>query len=154
MSSTSRRNSSGRSSTSVIPARIMARCSSSDICRHSLAGTHCSSMASTIPEATRGVPGARRLRAVLLIAATALGDIERWWTRHGDRLAPSAQIGDLYRLLHQAAIEAQAAWSLLIDRGDGTRIFSIRAAVAPIALLLLERNGDIIVVDIRIPTQR
>ena len=91
---------------------------------------------------------------MLLIAATVLSDIERWWTRHGDQLTPTAEIGDLYRLLHQATVEAQAAWSLLIDRGDGTRIFSIRAALVPIALLLIERNGDIIVVDIRMPTQR
>lgn len=111
-------------------------------------------MASTIPEATRGVPSAQRLPAVLLIAATVLSDIERWWKRYGDQLTPNAEIGDLYRLLHQATVEAQAAWSLLVDRGDGTRFFSIRAAVAPIALLLLERNGDIVVVGIRTPTQR
>jgi hypothetical protein len=111
-------------------------------------------MASRIPEAARGVPGAHRLPAVLLRAATVLSDIQRWWTRHGDQLTPNAEIGDLYLLLHQATVEAQAAWCLLIDRGDGTRIFSIRAALAPVALLLIERNGDIVVVDIRIPTQR
>ncbi len=90
---------------------------------------------------------------MLLIAAHVLGDIERWWTGHGRNLSGS-EIGDLYRLLHQASVEAQAAWSLLPDRGDGTRIFSIRAALVPISLLLIEQIDNVIVLDIRIPTQR
>ncbi len=91
---------------------------------------------------------------MLLIAASVLGDIDRWWTRHGDTLVAGSEIGELYRLLHQAAVEAQAAWSLLADSGDGTRVYSIRAALVPIALLLIEQGDDTIVLDVRIPTQR
>ena len=91
---------------------------------------------------------------MLLIAAPVLSDIDRWWTRHGDTLAAGSEIGQLYRLLHQASVEAQAAWSLLADSGEGTRVFSIRAALVPMALLLIEQGDDIIVIDVRIPTQR
>ncbi|MGH1489190.1 MAG: hypothetical protein ACRBK7_07315 [Acidimicrobiales bacterium] len=91
---------------------------------------------------------------MLLIAASVLGDIDRWWTQYGDRLATGSEIGQLYRLVHQAAIEAQAAWSLLTESGGGTRVFSIRSALVPMALLLIEKDDDIIVLDVRIPTQR
>lgn len=43
---------------------------------------------------------------------------------------------------------------MLADSGDGTRVFSIRAALVPIALLLIEQGDDTIVLDVRIPTQR
>ena len=91
---------------------------------------------------------------MLLIAAPVLSDIDRWWTRYQDTLAAGAGIGELYRLLYQAAVEAEAAWSLLADSGAGTRVFSIRAALVPMALLLTEKDGDILVLDVRIPTQR
>lgn len=56
-----------------------------------------------------------------------------------------------YGLLHQLSVEAEAAWSLLSDRGDGARVFSARAALLQVSLLLIERGGDIVVVDLRIP---
>jgi len=90
---------------------------------------------------------------VLLIAAHVLGDINRWWTEHGRNLEDGPELGEVYRLVHQISVEAQAAWSLLPDRGDGTRVFSIRTALLRISLLLEERGEDIIVLDIRIPTQ-
>jgi hypothetical protein len=40
---------------------------------------------------------------------------------------------------------------LLADRGNGTRIFSIRAALLRVSLLLIERGEDIVVIDVRIP---
>ena len=117
ISSTSRRKSSGRSSTSVIPARIMARCSSSDICRHSLAGTRRGFMSSTVPPMSVGLSSDPvGLASVLLIAAHVLGDINRWWTQHGQHLIDGPVLGEVYGLLHQS-VEAEAAWSLLPDRG-------------------------------------
>ncbi len=91
---------------------------------------------------------------MLLIAAHVLGDIDRWWTQHGRNLHDDLELGSLYKLLHQVAVEAEAAWSLLTDRGDGSRVFSIRAALVPISLLLVEQGDDLIVWDVRFPTQR
>ena len=93
------------------------------------------------------------LAAVLLIAAHVLGDIDRWWARQGRHLSDGPELGDVYRLLHTISVEAEAAWSLLVERGDGTRIFSVHTAALQISLLLIERHDDIIVWDIRIPTQ-
>ncbi len=90
---------------------------------------------------------------MLLIAAHVLADVDRWWTDHGLRLHDGLTLGDVYRLLHQVAVEAQASWSLLPDRGDGTRIFSV-AALVPISLLLIEQGDDLIVADIRFPRRR
>ena len=52
------------------------------------------------------------------------------------------------------SVEAEAAWSLLTDRGDATRVFSVRAALLSISLLLVERHDDLIVWDVRFPTQQ
>lgn len=91
---------------------------------------------------------------MLRIAAHVLGDVDRWWTRHGGNLHPGLELGDVYKLLHQVAIEAAAGWSLLPDRGDGTRVFTARAALDPISLLLVEHGDDLIVWDVRFPPQR
>ncbi len=92
--------------------------------------------------------------AALLIAAHVLGDINRWWTKHGQHLTDGPELSEVYRLLHQISIEAEAAWSLLPERGDGTRVFSIRTALLQISLLLMERGEDVVVIDLRIPTER
>ncbi len=91
--------------------------------------------------------------AVLLIAAHVLGDINRWWDRYGQQLGDGPELGEVYRLLHQISIEAEASWSLLPDRGNGTRIFSIRTALLRVSLLLMERGEDVIVIDVRIPPE-
>lgn len=88
---------------------------------------------------------------MLLIAAHVLGDINRWWTQHGQHLPDGPELGEVYRLLHQISIEAEASWSLMPDRGNGTRIFSIRTALLRVSLLLTERGEDIVVIDVRIP---
>ena len=91
---------------------------------------------------------------MLLIAAHVLGDVDRWWNQHGRSLEDGPELGDVYRLLHQVSVEAGAAWSLLTDRGDGTRVFSIRAALLSISLLLVEQHGDLIVWDVRFPRRQ
>jgi hypothetical protein len=91
---------------------------------------------------------------VLLIAGHVLGDVNRWWTRYGHALVGGPDLGEVYRLLHQVAVEAEAAWSLLSDEGNGTRVFSVQAGLLQIALLLDERGDDIVVLDIRIPTDQ
>lgn len=88
---------------------------------------------------------------MLLIAAHGLGDINRWWTEHGRHLVDGPELGEVYRLLHQISVEAEASWSLLPDHGNGTRVYSIRTALLRISLLLTERGDDIVVADIRIP---
>ncbi len=80
-----------------------------------------------------------------------LGDINRWWTQHGRHLPDGPELGEVYRLLHQISIEAEASWSVLPDRGNRTRIFSIRTALLRVSLLLTERGEDIVVIDVRIP---
>ncbi len=92
--------------------------------------------------------------AVLLIAAHVLGDLNRWWTQTGRHLSDGPELGEVYGLLHQVSVEAEAAWSVLPDRGDGTRVFSIRTALLRVSLLLTERGEDIVIVDIRIPPER
>jgi threonine aldolase len=87
---------------------------------------------------------------VLLIAAHVLGDVDRWWRSQDAELRTDMQVGDVYQLLHRTAVEAEAAWSLLPVRSDGTRIFTTAVALLPIALQLIERHGDIVVWDIRI----
>ena len=91
---------------------------------------------------------------VLLIAAHVLGDINRWWTQHGEHLTDGPELGEVYRLLHQLSVVAEAVWSVLPDRRDGTRVFSIGTALLRVSLLLVERGEDIVVVDIRIPPER
>jgi len=103
------------------------------------------------PVVLRSDPVARAI--VLLIAAHVLGDINRWWIQTGEHLPDGPDLGEVYRLLHQVSVEAEAAWSLLPDRGDGTRVFSIRTALLRISLLLVEQRSDIIVLDIRIPPE-
>lgn len=88
---------------------------------------------------------------MLLIAAHVLGDVDRWWQRYGRHLHEELELGAVYRLLRQVAVEAEASWSLLDDRGDGTRVFSVRAALVPIALLLAEQHDNLIVWDVRFP---
>ncbi len=80
---------------------------------------------------------------MLLIAAHVIGDINRWWTQHGQHLPDGPELGEVYRLLHQISIEAEDSWSLLPDHGNGTRIFSIRTALLRVSLLLLERGEGI-----------
>jgi hypothetical protein len=79
-----------------------------------------------------------------------LGDIDRWWSRYGERISEEGDAGDLYRLLHRTAIEAEAAWSLLPDRGDGTRAFTALNAWLPISVLVIERGQDLVVGDVRV----
>ncbi len=86
---------------------------------------------------------------MLLIAAHVLGDIDRWWRQHGSNLGDDVQQGDLYRLLHQTAVEAEAAWSLLSQRSDGSRTFTA-VSVLPITLRLVESGSSLIVWDVRI----
>ncbi|MGI9604511.1 MAG: hypothetical protein ACR2P0_00085 [Acidimicrobiales bacterium] len=88
---------------------------------------------------------------MLLIAAHVLGDTNRWWTTHGQYLADGPELGEVYRLLHQISIEAEASWSLLPKHDNGTRVFSIRTALLRVSLLLVERGDDIVVIDLRIP---
>jgi hypothetical protein len=86
-----------------------------------------------------------------LIAAAVLGDLRRWWSRHGASIPPEeGDIGDLYHLLHRTAIEAEATWSLLTDRGDGTRVFTALNGWLPISVLVVERGEDLVVGDVRI----
>jgi len=73
--------------------------------------------------------GSGSLGTVLLIAAQVLGDINRWWIQSGRHLADGPELGEVYRLLHQVSVEAEAAWSVLPDRGDGSRVFSIHTAL-------------------------
>ncbi len=87
---------------------------------------------------------------MLLIASHVLGDIDRWWRSHGDDLDGDIRAGDLYQLIHRTAVEAEAAWSLLPVRRDGTRVFATAIALLPIALQLTERHDDIVVWDMRI----
>lgn len=91
---------------------------------------------------------------MLLVAAHVLGDVNRWWNQHGRHLADGPDLGETYRLLHQVAVEAEAAWSLLSDHGGGTRVFSANTALLRISLLLVERDVDLVVIDIRIPSQQ
>lgn len=48
------------------------------------------------------------------------------------------KVGDLYQLLHRTAVEAEAAWSLLPVRRDGSRIFAAGIALVPIAVQLID----------------
>ena len=110
-------------------------------------------MSSTVPPMSIGLSSDPvGLASVLLIAAHVLGDINRWWTQYGQYLIDGPDLGEVYGLLHQLSVEAEAAWSLLSDRGDGARIFSARTALLQVSLLLIERGGDIIIVDLRIPS--
>jgi hypothetical protein len=91
---------------------------------------------------------------VRLIAAHVLGDIDRWWTGNESRFANQLQLGDIYRLLQQTTVEAEAMWSLLSEREDGTRTFTATTALVPITVQLFSRGGDLIVWDVRIhPTE-
>jgi hypothetical protein len=87
---------------------------------------------------------------VLLIAAHVLSDIKRWWIGNETRFADQLQIGDIYQLLHQTTVEAEAMWSLLSEREDGTRTFTATTALVPITVQLFSRGGDLIVWDVRI----
>jgi hypothetical protein len=88
---------------------------------------------------------------MLLIAASVLGDLRRWWSSHGVSVPPEeGDVGDLYDLLHRSAVEAEATWSLLPDRGDGSRVFTVLNGWLPISVLVLERADDLVVVDVRI----
>jgi hypothetical protein len=88
---------------------------------------------------------------MLLVAAHVLGDIDRWWSRHGGRVpAEEGVVGALYRLLRNTAHEAEAAWSLLANRGDGTRAFTALNAWLPIFVLLVGRGTDLVLADVRI----
>jgi hypothetical protein len=46
-------------------------------------------------------------------------------------------VGDLYDLLHRSAVEAEATWSLLPDRGDGSRVFTVLNGCLPTSVLVL-----------------
>lgn len=87
---------------------------------------------------------------MLLIAAHVLGDISRWWIQNEDRFTDEAQLGDVYKLLHQTAVEAEATWSLLSTRDDGSRTFTATTALLPITLQLFAQGGDLIGWDVRI----
>jgi hypothetical protein len=90
---------------------------------------------------------------MLLIANHVLGDVDRWWHNHRASF-DHLEIGDLYRLLHRTAAEAEAAWSLLSTRKDGSRTFTVTTALLPITLQLFPYGPDLIVWDIRLhPTQ-
>ena len=89
---------------------------------------------------------------MLLLAAHTLADIERWWRQHGGKFRSEAEVGDLYRILYRTATEAQAAWSLLRPRPDGSRTFTVGTAPAPMTIQLVEQGSNLIVWDVRIHT--
>jgi hypothetical protein len=76
--------------------------------------------------------------------------LRHWWRSQDAELGTDMQVGDVYQLVHRTAVEAEAAWSLLPVRSDGTRILTTTVALLPIALQLIERHGDIVVWDIGI----
>ena len=75
---------------------------------------------------------------MLLIAAHVLGDIDRWWNQHGLDIEGDVQAGDLYRLLHQTAVEAEAAWSHAQPTSRRESNFHRHGPALPITLLLIE----------------